>query len=134
MGITLLALVLPLALTAGGEAVHQTPIDAEIHSIVLPQQTGTDSNIQFTVETKLSPSCFSLKPAAVRINYERNVILFHIEAIRTADNCTAGDSNLSEILTIGSLAKGTYEIRSLKDVKVWGHLRVQDQLSYAQNP
>lgn len=129
MGITLIQLILPLAIAAGGDSV-----DADIHSVSLPTNASTDGTIQFVVETSLPADCYSLKPAAIRMVSERNVILFHIEANKIADTCLAGDTRLAEVVTVGPLPKGNYEVRALKDLKVWGKLRVSDQISYAKNP
>lgn len=138
MGISLIHLFLSLALTASEDKLqssdfNKTPVDAEIRSVSLPFAAGTDGSLQFLVETNLPANCFSLKPAAVRVSYERNVILFHIEATATQPRCLASDSRLSEVVTVGALPKGSYEVRNLKDLKIWGNLQIQDQVSYAQN-
>lgn len=139
MGIIAFKLLMPLVLASGvsstGETPHRSnePVNVPIRSISLPTLTGTDGPIQFTVQTELPSDCYELQAPSVRISYERNVILFHLQAVQVRPVCRTSATPFSQVVSVGRLSKGRYEVRSLKDLDEWGVLQVQDHVSFASN-
>lgn len=100
-------------------------ISAPIAAVDIPLLIEARSPVQFEITADFPSSCYSFGPASVRLDGDRNVILFYASAYERQENCLRTPTSLSKIIEVGELPEGTYEVRELKSLKKWGKIQVQ---------
>lgn len=100
--------------------------DPKIHSVSLPKVLDTEHEATMTVEVELDPSCESVTKAIARQHDEHpQVLQFHLHGQRKESACRGETMRLTKQVSFGGLARGRYEVRSLKQIgKMWGYLEV----------
>jgi len=117
-------------ITSGGVSTSSSnPMtDLPTEKIYTLSAISEQSPAEFVVETEVPNSCFDLSRPSVRVNHERNVILFHLEA-RQINTRGCSDQPLSalSVIHLGKLSAGHYDILELKSLKKRGELEIQKQ-------
>ncbi len=102
-------------------------------SVDIPAFVDRTKPVEFSVTVELPHPCYELKPAAVRVDRDRNVVLFHTTAVESATDCEAITSFKTARINLGRLPEGTFEVRELKNLKKWGEFSVQTFAVSAQS-
>lgn len=61
----------------------------------------------------------------VRFDRDRDVFLFHVSAYEAQSGCEKHPTVQSQMVDLGKLHSGSYEIRELKSLKNWGKIEVE---------
>ncbi|MBN8554844.1 MAG: hypothetical protein J0L93_05310 [Deltaproteobacteria bacterium] len=110
-------------LSAGLQTTEK--IEAPVSAVYLPARANTLESVKFMVESDLSPLCYQLNDATVRVQFDRNVILVHLDATPTQPHCIQDETKSIQQVNLGMLPKGEYEVRNLKNLKKWGNIIVE---------
>lgn len=100
-------------------------ISAPVTTVDAPAVVEEKTPVRIEITSEFPNRCYSFGPASVRLDRDRNVILFHVSAYERKTDCVASKTAMAKVVEIGQLAEGTYELRELKSLKKWGKIQVQ---------
>lgn len=100
-------------------------VSAPITAVDIPKVVEIKSPLRIEVTSDFPNNCYSFGPTSVRLDRDRNVILFHVSAYERLGDCRGSKTSMAETIEVGQLPEGTYELRELKSLKKWGEVHIQ---------
>jgi hypothetical protein len=109
----------------GAEIDASQVVSAPVTTVDIPAMIEEKSSVQFEVVSEFPNDCYGFGPVSLRVDRDRNVILFHVSAFEQRASCPPNPTLMSKIVHVGRLPQGSYEVRELKSLKKWGNVEVQ---------
>ncbi len=100
-------------------------VDAPISRIYSVGANAENEPSQLVAEVEFPSSCYSLGSSRVELKPDHNVILFHLQAYKQEAACSPSKVTTSQVIEVGVLPEGEYEVRDYKRLHKWGHLKVE---------